>query len=348
MTVTGSRPRPLEAPAPASRFLEASRWCLWYHRPLVSLAVLSTAVLLLVDAVAVPHLARGLDPSPWTWLLVPILPVVLGLLTATIDRIRGNAPWSVVLRRIPLRSVASVVVVVAATRLLLASAMAWKRAIPSWRGFSWDTTLYHWDRAVIGGTPVVPGWLLVPLDAFYASFFVVFPGMVLWYAWHPYGRSRRFLSAAALAWVVLGVVAATMFASAGPCYYAQVTGDPAPYADLLWALGRQPLLATEIQQGLWRAYKEGLVWTGSGISAFPSMHVAIPTLYALAAVRWRVLWWGVLVITWFASVALGWHYAVDGLAGIVGALGCWWLAGRFWNNDDELGAAENFQKIDLR
>ena len=25
---------------------------------------------------------------------------------------------------------------------------------------------------------------------------------------------------------------------------------------------------------------------------------------------------------------LAWHYAIDGYAGILGALACWWLAGR--------------------
>jgi hypothetical protein len=325
-----TRPLPAVDPAPASGLADVLRWCLRQHGPLISLAVLSTALLLLLDATSVPHLARGLDPAPWTWLLLPILPLNVALLSATVDRIRHRASWRVVLRRVPLASVVSVVVVVAAMRILLASSMAWKRAIPTWRGFNWDAALHRWDQALIGLIPILPGWLLVPLDAFYGSFFVLFPAMVLWYAWRPDGRSRRFLTAVALAWVGLGVVAATAFASAGPCYYGEVTGDPTPYASLLQALGRQPLLATELQRGLWGAYEGGLVWMGSGISAFPSMHVAIPALYALAAERWRVMWWGLVGITWFGSVALGWHYAIDGLAGILGAWGCWWLAGRSW------------------
>ena len=316
--------------ARTSDLAAALRWSLWQHGPLLSLAILSTMLLLLLDATSVPHLARGLEPAPWTWLLVPVLPLNVALVSATVDRIRHKASWAVVLRRVPLRSIVSVAVVVAAMRILLASTLAWKLAIPRWRGFNWDATFHSWDQALMGTSPILPGWLLVPLDAFYGSFFVLFPAMVLWYAWHPDGRSRRFLTAVALAWVGLGAIAATVFASAGPCYYGQVTGDPTPYANLLVALGRQPLLATRIQQALWRAYEGGLVGIGSGISAFPSMHVAVPALYALAAGQWRPMWWGLVALTWFGSVALGWHYAVDGLAGILGAWGCWWLAGRRW------------------
>jgi hypothetical protein len=43
----------------------------------------------------------------------------------------------------------------------------------------------------------------------------------------------------------------------------------------------------------------------------------------LALVLW--VYTGIVLI---GSVNLGWHYAVDGYAGILGAIACWWVAGR--------------------
>ena len=48
-----------------------------------------------------------------------------------------------------------------------------------------------------------------------------------------------------------------------------------------------------------------------------------------AYARWAgALGWIIAGVTLFGSVALGWHYAVDGYASIVGMVGLWWLAGR--------------------
>ena len=71
---------------------------------------------------------------------------------------------------------------------------------------------------------------------------------------------------------------------------------------------------------------------GSGISAMPSMHVALATLFAL--VGWRTNRWVGIATTLFAviiqigSVHLGWHYAIDGYAGAVGMIVIWLLVGR--------------------
>ena len=68
-----------------------------------------------------------------------------------------------------------------------------------------------------------------------------------------------------------------------------------------------------------------------GISAFPSMHNAMATIFAL--VTWRtnrklgiafVIFAALILI---GSVQLGWHYAVDGYGAIAIALVCWWIGG---------------------
>ena len=64
----------------------------------------------------------------------------------------------------------------------------------------------------------------------------------------------------------------------------------------------------------------------------PSMHVATATLAACLgfAVRPSLGLVGVVVavVTEVASVALGWHYALDGYVGSALAIGVWWVSGR--------------------
>jgi len=75
---------------------------------------------------------------------------------------------------------------------------------------------------------------------------------------------------------------------------------------------------------------QGILWQGYigagdikfyGISAMPSMHVALPVLYMLAGFREnRWLGWAFLVYLiaiLIGSVHLGWHYAIDGYVSIL-------------------------------
>ena len=72
---------------------------------------------------------------------------------------------------------------------------------------------------------------------------------------------------------------------------------------------------------------------GGGISAMPSLHVAMAALYA--AVGWRVnrlaglLLCIYVLIVQLGAVHLGWHYLVDGLAGIALGWLFWVIAWRF-------------------
>jgi membrane-associated phospholipid phosphatase len=126
-----------------------------------------------------------------------------------------------------------------------------------------------------------------------------------------------------------------LFSSAGPCYFGQITGLPDPYLPLMtylndadqvhrvWALGAQA--------ALWHNYALREFTMVSGISAMPSMHVALATLFAL--VCWRTKRWLGIVMSIYAvlimigSVHLGWHYAIDGYAGIGGMIAIWRLVG---------------------
>jgi membrane-associated phospholipid phosphatase len=86
---------------------------------------------------------------------------------------------------------------------------------------------------------------------------------------------------------------------------------------------------------MWSAYTHGQYRLVAGISAAPSMHVAIslwmllvarelaPRVVPLAAVYFAFIW--------IASVQLGWHYASDGLVGSAGMMAIWWSTGRLIN-----------------
>ena len=153
-------------------------------------------------------------------------------------------------------------------------------------------------------------------------------------------RSRaRFLLCLVLLWAVLGNLFATIFASVGPVYVEHFFADPrfAPLvAHLTEASQSVPIWALETQSYLLARSSADGPMIGSGISAFPSMHVAIAALYA--AYCWgrgrvlRYLSLAFLVLIFIGSIQLGWHYAADGIFSIAAVLCLWpasgWLVAR--------------------
>ena len=87
------------------------------------------------------------------------------------------------------------------------------------------------------------------------------------------------------------------------------------------AAQRGPSSAALSQEYLWILHSLGQTGFGSGISAFPSVHVGLATFNALFAWEYsRRL--GILAFVYpgliqASSVYLGWHYAIDGYAAII-------------------------------
>ena len=157
-----------------------------------------------------------------------------------------------------------------------------------------------------------------------------------WMAWRKWDalRSRFFLSYFFL-WILLGTLGATIFSSAGPVYYEAVVGDAGPYGLLvsyLQEVGQtHPLTALRIQELLWAGYTGQLTFKFDGISAMPSLHVALPVLLTFVAYRLQP-WVGIAfgfysLLILIGSVHLAWHYAVDGYASIVAVPFIWALSG---------------------
>lgn len=232
---------------------------------------------------------------------------------------------------------------------------SFKTMIPHLVPFYADPLLLTTDRTLhLGLDPWQITWSLFSdaqatfyINAFYALWFLVLWGFMfhsIFFQKHPMQR-MRFLIAFALSWMIIGSLAATVFSSGGPVYYGRITGLEdvfaplmknlyAVHAELLTTGSFQRLWSLQIQERLWDLYINNSRGLGSGISAFPSMHIATTALMTFHA--WhlnRVLWAGMLLFLCamqVGSIHLGWHYAVDGYVAILASYGLWRLA-KLWS-----------------
>ncbi len=147
-------------------------------------------------------------------------------------------------------------------------------------------------------------------------------------------RVRRTLILYAAAWILIGNVLALAGLSVGPVYYDRLLGGTR-FADLVAALQQSGVTTSSfgiIQERLWEVYRQSAVVIGSGISAFPSVHVAVATVTVIYLAersrRWLIPGIPFLALILFTSVYTGYHYAIDGYASILIVLMLWWLLRR--------------------
>jgi hypothetical protein len=221
------------------------------------------------------------------------------------------------------------------------------------RPFTWDRTFMtlssvmgfgrpYWEllQPILGHPPIT-----VFLSVAYELWFPVMFGCFFWQLTRPVNDITRsqYLLSYAFAWFFGGFVLATVFSSAGPCYYDHVVSGANPYAPLLHYLretSRQwPVWTVQVQDALWQSYLKG---SGDvqGISAMPSMHLIVAALMALLA--WRtnrnlgIIFTAFAFIILIGSIMLGWHYSADGLVGIALGYVFWTVAGKvagMWARD---------------
>ncbi len=223
-----------------------------------------------------------------------------------------------------------------------------KSLIPSLAGFTWDPLLARADRMIHFGH--YPHEWLMPLTAwpglvrlfdnsYMAWFGVMFAanGFCLFCDRDP-ARRMRYLWSFALCWIVCGTVMAFLFASCGPVFYHTYYPSLAdPYGGLVaWLQTAKDGGPTDTQQvagALYGMVSDPIRPNLNGISAMPSQHVAVAWLIALYARGIDKTTGGIAfvyaIIILLASVMLGWHYAVDGYAGIAVVSLIWWLCGKF-------------------
>jgi len=225
--------------------------------------------------------------------------------------------------------------------LLFSKAMLeFKPEIPLINGFHWDETFSQFDRLLHFG--VDPWRIIHPLmghavitilsNVAYNLWILIFTSIWVWVSFRsqPNEIHSRFVIAFMLVWWFGGCVLATIFSSAGPAFYNKLgLASANPYADLMSYLnstdGYFKVWALQTQNNLWDSYNGNLPATG--ISAFPSMHNASAALFVLmfysVSKAWGRFFLAYAVLIFLTSIHLGWHYAVDGYAGMLVACLCW-------------------------
>jgi hypothetical protein len=223
-----------------------------------------------------------------------------------------------------------------------------KALIPFLHPYDLDPTFSAWDRELHFGR--APWEWLQPvlhypmftsaLSVVYALWFILLYAVNFWQACDRRDPTLRmqYLLCTTLLWAVLGNVGSVLLASGGPVYYGRLTGLSDPYVPLFQYLdaanGEWFNFSRRIQEKLWGMYlengRDGII--SNSISAMPSLHLASSCAFYLVA-RGTNRWLGraflvFLVLMLLGSVHLGWHYAIDGYAGIGGAIAMWWACGR--------------------
>jgi len=214
-------------------------------------------------------------------------------------------------------------------------------------GFTADVPLANFDRWLhFGRDPIVfLHGLFSYADTWRIFAFFYGPGWMLWVNGFVFWMAvaapkpeirQRFFICYVFAWAVLGNFVAWLAISSGPAYFAQVTGDANRFASALATVGVNVLPngsgIRDVQLYLWELYVSKTSGFGMGISAFPSLHIAMVVLCALVALEIdRLLAQAGLMIVLIietGSVLFGWHYAIDGYFSIIVMVAFWWAIRR--------------------
>ncbi|MGH6780677.1 MAG: phosphatase PAP2 family protein [Sphingomonadaceae bacterium] len=265
----------------------------------------------------------------------------IGLTSRRVRRVRGlrdaepfdYAPWL---------GVAALV-----TGTTITSFLMFKQFILPPRGFPLDPALAALDRWLfLGHDPwtithsVLGSWQASKLlDLCYTNCWFIlmycFPAIAIAMG-KSYEIRLRLVTCWLASWILIGSVAAWVLGSAGPCYYNALVGHNDSFALLnlrLAELGRSAEAAgvtintLGYQPQLLSTFLNPRLEAVGGISAMPSMHVAMAALFAIGGFqirRW--LGWvmtGFAVAIWVGSVHFGWHYATDGIVGAAMMVTLW-------------------------
>lgn len=266
------------------------------------------------------------------------------------NRVGAAAGWSAAWSRLrtselSFHRVRDAVILTVALGLFLNAFSCWKYGMARVRPFSADASLSRLDVLIHGGQPawvMLQPWLGHPwitalIDITYEPvWFATVVFMVLAMAWSaPSEHRTRFFVAFVLTWALLGTGLAYVLPSAGPCYYHLFVAGADPYQGLLSYLQvverSHDLTTLHIRTALWNVESAGVSTVGAGIAAMPSMHVALPALFAWSTWPSRrplsLMLLAYTALVMISSVHLGWHYAVDGYVALLSTLAVWGVSG---------------------
>lgn len=228
--------------------------------------------------------------------------------------------------------------------IFMPSFSAMKSAISLFNDFTWDQSWIELDHVLHGQDP----WRLLqpvfghPLItsiismAYHGWVLLIYVGTI-YFALYIRDRALRvrYFSAYFGIWVVNGVVLATIFASVGPCFAGPLLGNEyytEQMAYLRYANESFPVMVLDVQQQLLEWQIKSSHGLGRGITAMPSMHVALAFLFYLAIRKVShvlgIIFFLFLLIILVGSVHLAYHYAVDGYVSLIVTAVVWILSGR--------------------
>jgi membrane-associated phospholipid phosphatase len=201
-------------------------------------------------------------------------------------------------------------------------------------GFPYEKLAADLDKAIhFGHAPVRYmlsvaryEWLLQVMEINYdLLWFIVCFGILFWIATSPRADTirLRYFATFFCVWVIIGNIAAGIVPTAGPAFYGFVTGDTVRFSGMLDFIGTSTdwFSAADAQRYLWSLQETGRSGLGSGVSAFPSMHVALVSMNAMFAaergVKLAVIAALYTLFIMLSSVYLGWHYAIDGYGALL-------------------------------
>ena len=223
----------------------------------------------------------------------------------------------------------------------LAAFTTFKIGIPKLVPFYADPFFAAADAALHFGDPglhlhaVLPQWLQYPIGFLYGPvWFLLWFGFIAFVAaYADRDLRRRYFWSMALTLSLLGTVAALAFSSVGPVLYERFYHVDR-FADLMAAIRSSAIGEyMELASGyLFENYVDDGSRPGTGISAMPSVHLAVATLNALLLTRFGripgAIGWAYVGAILAGSVYLGWHYAIDGYVSIAVVAIIWRGVGR--------------------
>ena len=202
--------------------------------------------------------------------------------------------------------------------------------VPFWA----DPLLADLDRLLfLGRDPwTLLSWLnATPMAIFYhvAWFALMILTLVIVLAAPPSPRKSAVMLTYFILWSVVGPLVHTLLPAAGPVFF-----EPLGYGSRFGAL-HNVSETRDVADYLWSIYAGEGFGPGSGISAMPSMHIATTVWMAIAIRRFAPRLFVPMALAGFLifllSIALGWHYAVDGIVGGAAALACHQLLLRYFD-----------------
>ncbi len=210
---------------------------------------------------------------------------------------------------------------------LMSMGFSWVKSQLNYAAPFWADPLWaDMDRSIFGADPYIPlrahlGSSINFVDYVYSLWY---PATILSLTGVFFLRKSCSIVAYFLTWGFFGLTVQTIGASAGPIFWNRI-GLGHRFDLVTSGVPRESEFASNY---LWHVYTEKSNAVAAGISAMPSMHVAMAAWIAIAYMRTRfapvgVAYW---VIVFIGSVALGWHYFMDGVIGTLCAIASFAIA----------------------